>query len=981
MQTQSQQRVDTPPPPIPERNPTRPGYTLRIQQIQQEHQLEQERQLQEDSPVSQQESSDFPQPQLEHRRRATSPSDAEVSKFLRETRPGHQRRETSPDNRRDNPTVHELGSRRVFPAIHQGLHHPQPRRVHLNMAGTRRTGYLDVAAASTQRITPHQMFLKGQVKRQQDATDEWARRTGKSAPPYQFEDFIGKGAYGRVFRAVHKVSQQQFAIKVMDADAVDIRANAKFRDESIKEFMHETKVLKKLAGAPNVNQIFDVMEVEAQLWIISEYVPGGSVKTLMQSTGGKLDESYILVIAREVAKGLQAIHNSGIIHRDLKAANIMVHEEGRVQIIDFGVSGLMETKADRRGTIIGTFNWMAPELLKHAKGQLGDDRQAPDGTKFGIEIDVWSYGCTLFEMARGRPPNAGLMGARQIESMLKRNNPRLKPEDGFSQRLCDMVACVLELKPERRPSMDDVLRHPYIHETEKTHPTTILRQLIRVYEDWASSGGQRQSLIQPSGAAAAEFPEDPKDLGNWRFSVVNIGESAYDNVDNAIPSFHLDPAMDPAMDLELAQREENNLNSLIPESSYTPFTSPRLPSNLADHPDDGIDPTQAITMKTTASEESRIRGVGARFADFFEGGGYSGSEATRPRSDLLLRNDTSESDASQKENNKKKSNFRGTPVDTARANQTEQNDEKPVEQPIDRDARRGTLLQTWDFESASRTAQEPQHELEQGPDRMLPWDQNFRIPDNSFDDLGAPDDDVEVAGDHFGFPGRPALHHYATAPVEPPMLHNNINTATSRQTLDLDALMDEGPYSYNAPPPSQQYSYDAPSSHQSNAPNPYQSYANTAGPAAMIDTHDYGYNAPTPRNDYHIDAISPTTRAGPEDDQSQYATIAGHPATNGASTYEHTARARGTYNGLTHTPTDSFNGSTPDETARPSPPSAAAMAGDAPVEVMEGELRRLTLAWEQGLRSAAEIWGDDSADETDTDGEDEGGDYAGLDDN
>ena len=204
--------------------------------------------------------------------------------------------------------------------------------------------------------------------------------------------------------------------------------------------------------------------------------------------------------------------------------------------------------------------------------------------------------------------------------------------------------------------MDDVLRHPYIHETEDIYPTTTLRQLIRVYEDWASSGGQRQSLIQPSGAAAAEFPEDPKDLESWRFSVVNIGESAYDNVDSSIPSFLIDPAMDPAMDLELAQREENNLNSLIPESSYTPDASPRLPSNLANQPDDNIDPTHGITMKTTASEEVRIRGVGARFADFFEGGGYSGSEATqsaessRPRSDLQLRNDTSDSDASQKAN-------------------------------------------------------------------------------------------------------------------------------------------------------------------------------------------------------------------------------------------------------------------------------------------------------------------------------------------
>ena len=195
------QRVETPPPPIPERNPLRPRYTLRIQEIERQHQLEQERQLRENPPVSHQETLDVAQPQLEHRRRPISPSDAEVSRYLRETRPGLRRREISQDCRGDSPTVQEVGSRRVYPAIHRGLHHRQPKHVESNMAGLRRTGYLDVAAASTQRITPHQIFLKSQVKRQQDATDEWARRTGKPAPPYQFEDFIGKGAYGRVFRA------------------------------------------------------------------------------------------------------------------------------------------------------------------------------------------------------------------------------------------------------------------------------------------------------------------------------------------------------------------------------------------------------------------------------------------------------------------------------------------------------------------------------------------------------------------------------------------------------------------------------------------------------------------------------------------------------------------------------------------------------------------------------------------------------------
>ena len=201
LQTGTSQGVDTTRPPVPERNPARPAYTGRIQQIQQEHQLGLQRQIQENLPLSQQESSDVQQHQLEHRRQATTPSDAEVSLYLRATRRGFQRRETSPEPLRDNPTVQEVGTRRGYPAIHQGLHHPKPRRVISEMAGTRRTGYLEVAAANTQRITPHQIFLKSQVKIQQDATNEWARRTGKPVPPYQFEDFIGKGAYGRVYRA------------------------------------------------------------------------------------------------------------------------------------------------------------------------------------------------------------------------------------------------------------------------------------------------------------------------------------------------------------------------------------------------------------------------------------------------------------------------------------------------------------------------------------------------------------------------------------------------------------------------------------------------------------------------------------------------------------------------------------------------------------------------------------------------------------
>ena len=97
----------------------------------------------------------------------------------------------------------------------------------------------------------------------------------------------------------------------------------------------------------------------------------------MRGTENKLEEKYILPIARELAIGLKAIHDAGIIHRDIKAANVMIHEKGMVQIIDFGVAGVLQTSIDKRSTVIGTPHWMAPELHKNAP---------PEGLSYGTEV-------------------------------------------------------------------------------------------------------------------------------------------------------------------------------------------------------------------------------------------------------------------------------------------------------------------------------------------------------------------------------------------------------------------------------------------------------------------------------------------------------------------------------------------------------------------------------------------------------------------
>ena len=125
--------------------------------------------------------------------------------------------------------------------------------------------------------------------------------------------------------------------------------------------------------------------------------------------------------------------------------------------------------------------------------------------------------------------------------------------------------------------------------------------------------------------------------------------------------------------------------------------------------------------------------------------------------------------------------FRDTPVDTVRANQdgkpAEQVVKRVIEQAVDRDARRGTLLQTWDFEQASKPVQEPKHEYPQMPSISPEWIQIHRVTNHSFEDVGAPGDDAEVAEHPYALPSRPALHHHATAPVEPPMLRSSIDTA------------------------------------------------------------------------------------------------------------------------------------------------------------------------------------------------------------
>ena len=338
-------------------------------------------------------------------------------------------------------------------------------------------------------------------------------------PPYDFLELIGKGGSGRVYKCRDRNTGDLVAIKTVDTDSVDYSSHTLERDNTIKDFQKEVATLLKLkdSRARNINIIHQALEIGTSLWIVSDYCTGGSVRTLMRALPpGQLglEENYIITIARELLVALSGLHSMGVIHRDIKATNVYITETGALQLGDYGVVGVTDDENSKRKTILGTPHWMPREFFVEGTTEVLEG--------YGSEIDIWAFGCTIFEMAKGVPPNSRLGPNDLGKALLKA--PRLE-EGPYSQQLRDFVAFCLNPDPQQRPTADEVLEHPYVANTQKKYPTSALIKLIERYKLWEYGGGIRQSLWLPGGAApvpaqteAGFDEEEVEDNDDWNFS-------------------------------------------------------------------------------------------------------------------------------------------------------------------------------------------------------------------------------------------------------------------------------------------------------------------------------------------------------------------------------------------------------------------------------------------------------------------------------
>ncbi|MCB0288896.1 MAG: protein kinase [Calditrichaeota bacterium] len=251
---------------------------------------------------------------------------------------------------------------------------------------------------------------------------------GRTISHYKILEKIGEGGMGVVYKALDTRLKREVAIKFLPERIAN-------NPDARQRFLLEAQAAAAL-NHPNIATIYEIDEVDDLVFFAMEYIRGENLKDKLNS--GRLDLTQCLSFIRQIAAGLQAAHRKQIAHRDIKSENIMLTEDGRVKVMDFGLAksgeqgGLKET-----AVISGTPAYMSPELLQDAE--------------VDYRTDIWSFGVVIYEMLSGELPFQGMYESALLYAISHEEPPSLKEfRADIPDAWNDVVAKILQKNPAQR---------------------------------------------------------------------------------------------------------------------------------------------------------------------------------------------------------------------------------------------------------------------------------------------------------------------------------------------------------------------------------------------------------------------------------------------------------------------------------------------------------------------------------------------------